>query len=302
MQLPPLKGLQAFSAAARLGSVTKAADELNLTVSAVSHQLAGLEEYLGGRLFERSPRGLTLTPLGERFNREASSALAMIVAAVQGARSAETIETLRVHSSPSFASLWLMPRLPRFRADHPTIRIQLSAAHTHSDFAQGDVDLDIRYGAIRWPDLHVETICVEEVLPLVSPRLLERREIRTPEDLLQEDLIFSAVNLVQWPKWFAAHGVPNSPATYSLRFDRAYLSIDAAVQGMGIALESARMAEAALAQGALVPVFEERRGIEAHAHHLVYPKAHGAWPKVERFVRWIREEAARGSPAPVARR
>lgn len=293
MNFPPMKGIFAFKVVSQLGSISKAADELNLTASAVSHQIANLEGFVGQRLFERTTRGLTLTPVGERFEQEVSGALAMIASAAQNARSAESIETLRIHVSPSFASLWLMPRLPRFRREHPDTRIQLSAAHTHSDFLRGEVDLDIRYGATRWRDLHVETLFgAEEILPLASPALLARTPLRTPQDLLRQDLIFSAVNLVQWPRWFAAHGVPSSPGSYALRFDRAYLSIDAAIQGMGIALESNRLAASAIARGDLQPVFPGRTALQVHAHHVVYPGAHGEWTKVRRFVEWLRKEAA----------
>ena len=135
------------------------------------------------------------------------------------------------------------------------------------------------------------------MLPLVSPKLLKRTVIRSADQLLGQPLIFSDVNVVQWPRWFAAHGVPLSPATYALRFDRAYLVIEAAVQGLGFALESDRLAETSLQNGELVPVFADRKGIQVHAHHLVYPEAHGKWGKVERFVRWLRREAVPTQPA-----
>lgn len=292
MHLPPLKGIVAFEVVARLGSVNKAADELNVTASAVSHQISNLEGFVGRKLFERTSRGLVLTPVGERFRTDLTGALALIASAALTARSSEGVEVLRVHVSPSFASLWLMPRLPGFLAEHPDLRIQLSASHTHSDFSRGEVDLDIRYGAIKWGDLHVETIFEEEMLPLASPTLLQRTTVRNPEQLLTQPLIFSDVNVVQWPRWFAAHGVPLSPATYALRFDRAYLVIEAAAQGLGFALESSRLADSYLKRGALVPVFSDRKSIPVHAHHLVYPEAHAKWGKVERFVAWVRREAS----------
>ena len=297
MQLPPLKGIIAFEVVARLGSINKAADELNVTASAVSHQITNLEGYVGRKLFERTSRGLVLTPVGERYQSDLTGALALIASAAHNARSSEGIEVLRIHVSPSFASLWLMPRLPAFLSEHPDLRIQLSASHTHSDFSRGEVDLDIRYGAVRWGELHVETIFDEEMLPLASPALMGRAVMRSPEQLLAQPLIFSDVNVVQWPRWFAAHGVPLSPATYALRFDRAYLVIEAAVQGLGIALESARLAETALRKGELVPVFPDRKAIQVHAHHLVYPESHAKWSKVVRFVTWLRREAAAPAPA-----
>jgi len=295
MHLPPLKGIIAFEVVARLGSINKAADELNVTASAVSHQISNLEGFVGRKLFERTARGLVLTPVGERYRNDLTGALALIASAAQNARTAEGIEVLRIHVSPSFASLWLMPRLPAFLSEHPDLRIQLSASHTHSDFSRGEVDLDIRYGEIRWKDLYVETIFAEEMLPMASPALLQRVVVRTVEDLLGPPLIHSDVNVLQWPRWFAARGVPLSPASYALRFDRAYLVIEAAIHGLGIALESSRLAAAALQRGALVPVFPDRQGIEVHAHHLVYPAAHGKWKKVARFVTWLRREAATSS-------
>lgn len=294
MHLPPLKGIIAFEVVARLGSVNKAADELNVTASAVSHQIANLEGFVGRRLFDRTSRGLVLTPVGERFQNDLTGALALIASAAMNARNSEGVEVLRVHVTPSFANLWLMPRLPAFLAEHPDLRIQLSAEHTHSDFSRGESDLDIRYGAVKWGDLHVETIFEEEILPLASPALLQRATIRSAEQLLGQSLIFSAVNIVQWPRWFAAHNVPLSPATYALRFDRAYMAIEAAVQGLGVALESNELAASHIRSGTLVPVFPDRKGMRVHAHHLVFPETHGRWSKVQRFISWLRKEAGRG--------
>jgi LysR family glycine cleavage system transcriptional activator len=293
MPLPPFKGILAFDAVARLGSVSKASEELNLTVSAVSHQLANLESFVGRRLLERSPRGMTLTIYGERFQRDIAGALSMLAAAAQGARSGETAEVLRIHSVPSFASLWLMPRLPTFREQHPNIRIHLKASHGDADFSRGEADIDIRYGAIQGRDLHVESVFAEEILPMISPRLKSGLNIRSPEDLIKQDLIQSELTLVQWSHWFSAHGVPVSPSGYVLSFDRTSMVLDAAIQGLGIALDSNRTAEGALRRGDLVPVFDDGKGMPVHAHHMVYPRAHAQWERVERFAQWLRAEVAK---------
>lgn len=293
MALPPFKGILAFDAVARLGSVSKASEELNLTVSAVSHQLANLESFVGRRLLERSPRGMTLTIYGERFQRDIVGALSMLAAAAQGARSGDTAEVLRIHSVPSFASLWLMPRLPTFREQHPNIRIHLKASHGDADFSRGEADVDIRYGAIQGRDLHVESVFAEEILPMISPRLKSVLNIRSPEDLIKQDLIQSELTLVQWSHWFSAHGVPVSPSGYVLSFDRTSMVLDAAIQGLGIALDSNRTAEGALRRGDLVPVFEDGKGMPVYAHHLVYPRAHAQWERVERFAQWLRAEVAK---------
>jgi LysR family glycine cleavage system transcriptional activator len=293
MQFPPFKGILAFDAVVRLGSVSKAAEELNLTVSAVSHQLANLESFVDRRLLERSPRGMTLTIHGERFQRDIAGALTLLAAAAQNVRSGETAEVLRIHAVPSFASLWLMPRLPSFRAQYPNVRVQLAASHGDADFSRGQIDVDIRYGAVQGRDLFVESVFSEEILPMISPRLKAQVDIRTPEDLVKQDLIQSELALIQWPHWFAANGVPMGPSSYVLSFDRTLMVLDAAIQGLGIALDSNRTAESALRRGDLVPVFADRKGMAVRAHHLVYPRAHAQWERVERFTQWLRDEVSR---------
>lgn len=289
MQIPPLKAVMTFDVVARLGSISKAAEELNLTPSAVSHQISNVEAQIGLKLFERTARGVELTPAGERYQKSITGALTVIAAAAENAR-ADRIEVLRIQASPSFAALWLMPRLARFRSAHPDIKVRLSASHVHSDFARAEVDIDIRYGLQTWTDLHVEAIFTEEIVPLISPALKEQLQLHKPEDLLVQNLILSNINIVQWPQWFAAQGVPISPSEYNLSFDRAYLSIQAASQGLGIALESNRLAEDALGRGLLVPVFPYHKRVQIHGHHLVYPPSHAERSKVARFVEWIRKE------------
>lgn len=293
MRFPPVKRLLAFDAVVRPGSISRAADELSLTVSAVSHQIAGLETFVDRQLFARSPRGLTLTVYGERFKRDVTGALALIASAAQSVRADDVTDVLRIHAVPTFASHWLMPRLPAFRARHPELRVQLSATYGDTDFARGECDLDIRYGTVRGRDLHVETLFCEEILPLVSPRLKATLDLRVPEDLVQQELILSELTVVQWPHWFAAHGVPMSPSSYPLAFDRTSMVLDAAVQGLGIALDSDRTAGALLARGDLVPVFDDRKGMTVAAHHLVFPHAHAGWDRIAKFAHWLRKEAAK---------
>lgn len=292
MQFPPFKGLIAFDAVARLGSISKAAEELHITVSAVSHQIANLETFVGHPLFDRSPRGLTLTIHGERFGSDVSGALTSIAAATRNVRGGEVAEVLRIHAVPTFASLWLMPRLPSFRARHPALRVQLSATYRDIDFARAECDVDIRYGLPGGRDLHVETLFSELIFPMISPKLKATLHLEAPADLVDQDLILSELTLVQWPHWFAAHGVAECPASYGLAFDRTSMVLDAAIQGLGIALDSDRIAEAALLRGDLVPVFADLKGMTVSAHHLVYPRAHATRDRVVKFATWLREEAA----------
>jgi DNA-binding transcriptional LysR family regulator len=162
--IPPLSALQAFEAIARRKSFSLAATELHLTPSAVSHQMAKLENLLNVRLFERSARGVELTPNGQQYLQRVASALGAINAATEDLRHGVQ-DTLYVHSSPSFASLWLMPRIGRFAELHPNISLMLSASHVHSDFQLGQMDIDIRYGLPNWPHLEVEPVFSEKSCP-----------------------------------------------------------------------------------------------------------------------------------------
>lgn len=288
--IPPLTSLQAFEAIARRKSFSLAAAELHLTPSAVSHQVARLEDLLGLRLFERSTRGVEITPAGQSYLQRVASALGAINSATDDLRHGVQ-DTLYVHSSPSFASLWLMPRIARFAEQYPGVSLVLSASHVHSDFQIGQMDIDIRYGLPHWPDLHVEPVFTERVLPLASPLFVERHQIRTPVDLLQVPLIQSSVNVVQWPEWFDRFGRKQRPERFALRFDRAMMSLDAAVQGMGVALESATLGAEHIAAGRLQAVLDEKLSLEVKAHFMVYPARHASRPEVLSFVEWMREEA-----------
>jgi DNA-binding transcriptional LysR family regulator len=287
--IPPLVALQAFEAIARRKSFALAAQELHLTPSAVSHQVAKLESLLGVRLFERSARGVELTPAGQQYLQRVASALGAINAATEDLRHGVQ-DTLYVHSSPSFASLWLMPRIARFTALHPNISLVLSASHVHSDFQLGQMDIDIRYGQPNWPNLEVESIFTERILPLASPEFIRIHALHEPTDLLRVPLIQSSINLVQWPDWFTRFGGDQRPERMGLRFDRAMMSLDAAVQKLGVALESTSVGQALIDSGKLQPVFGDTLSVEVQAHFMVYPARHASRPEVRSFVEWLREE------------
>lgn len=287
--IPPLSALQAFEAIARRKSFSLAATELHLTPSAVSHQVAKLESLLNVRLFERSARGVELTPNGQQYLQRVASALGAINAATEDLRHGVQ-DTLYVHSSPSFASLWLMPRIGRFAELHPNISLMLSASHVHSDFQLGQMDIDIRYGLPNWPHLEVKPIFTEKIMPLASPEFIRQHGLHTPADLLRVPLIQSSVSVVQWPEWFARFAGDERPERMGLRFDRAMMSLDAAVQSLGVALESSSIGGSFVSSGRLQPVFEEDMSMEVQAHFMVYPARHASRPEVRSFMAWIREE------------
>jgi DNA-binding transcriptional LysR family regulator len=294
--LPPVTTLQAFEAVARRRSFAVAAAELHLTASAISHQVARLEADLGVRLFDRNAHGVRLSDAGKRYLDRVSGALAAIATATEDLRKGLG-NSLYVHSAPSLASLWLMPRLRGFAQAHPEIALNLSAAHTHSDFALGQADIDIRYGVPQWGDLVVEPLFEERIVPLASPAFVREHRLKRIEQLRELPLIQSNVSVVQWADWLKAYSDQRAPERFVLRFDRAQMSLDAATQGLGVALESATNAAGHLADGRLQAVFGLDRSLKVKAHFAVYPARHAQRPPVEAFLAWLHGEAARSAQA-----
>ena len=290
--LPPITNLQAFEAVARRRSFALAAAELHLTASAISHQVARLESHLGVRLFERSAHGVRLSPAGEQYLLHVGAALSAIASATDDLRQGIR-NSLYVHSAPSIASLWLMPRLHRFAQAYPDIALNLSAAHTPSDFALGQADIDIRYGIPQWGDLVVEPLFEEAIVPLASPAFIRHHKLKRVEQLLELPLIQSNVSVVQWSDWFGRFTKLRAPDRFALRFDRAQMSLDAATQGLGVALESAMNAGGHLAEGKLKAPFGMVQAIRVKAHFAVYPVRHAKRPAVEAFLSWLHGEAAK---------
>lgn len=289
--LPPIANLQAFEAVARRRSFALAAAELNLTASAISHQVSRLEAQLDIRLFERSAHGVRLSPAGEHYLMHVGSALNAIATATDDLRHGIR-NSLYVHSAPSIASLWLMPRLHHFAQAYPEISLNLSAAHTPSDFALGQADIDIRYGIPQWGDLVVEPLFEEAIVPLASPAFIKAHKLKRAEQLLDLPLIQSNVSIVQWSDWFGRFTKLRAPDRFSLRFDRAQMSLDAATQGLGVALESAVNAGGHLADGRLKAPFGMEQAVRVKAHFAAYPERHAKRPAVEAFLSWLHSEAA----------
>lgn len=284
--IPPLSSLQAFEAIARRQSFALAASELHLTASAVSHQIAKLESSLGVKLFERSAKGVQLTPIGAMYLRRVAGVMAALSQATKEVQQQDR-QSLYVHASPSFATLWLMPRLSDFTKNHPEIALFVSASPSHSNFQLGTVDIDIRYGIPNWRNLEIEPLGRENIMPLASKEFLQLNRIRQKRDLLKLPLIESAVNLVQWRDWFDSQKILEQPQRVELNFDRAMMSMDAASQGLGIALESEWLAEPYLKSGRLKPVFTQNSSVSLEAHFAVYPKRNADRQPVVQFLKWL---------------
>lgn len=289
-----IKAIQAFEAAARLGSFALAADELAVTPSAVSHQVRLLEEQIGVLLFHRVHRSVMLTETGREYAGEVVAAFARIEAATMAAASAGGSATLTVHSTPSFASQWLMKRLPPYGEQHPEIDLRLQSSVNQIDLGQGIVDVDIRYNPGPPPAGSVMLSLPDDVVvPMCSPRVAGgARPIRTVEDLASHTLIHGEINILGWRDW----GRRNRRARLDLdrgpRFDRSFLAIRAAVDGLGVCLDSMLLAEQELRSGQLVVVLPET-AMRARGHGLAFLRTRGGTRKIEEFRAWLFEEVER---------
>jgi DNA-binding transcriptional LysR family regulator len=233
-----------------------------------------------------------LSAVGESYLLRIGGALSALVAASDDLQQGVS-NSLYVHSTPSLASLWLVPRLRAFAHAYPDIALNLSAAPSHSDFALGQVDIDIRYGVPRWPDLVVEPLFEERIVPLASPAFIREHRLKRPEQLVDVPLIQSNVSVVQWSDWFKAITDRRAPERFALRFDRAQMSLDAAAQGLGVALESSTIGRQHLDDGRLRPIFGLDKAVRVKVHFLVYPARHARRRPVEAFLSWVHGEAAK---------
>lgn len=282
-----LATVKAFEAAARHGSFRAAAQELSLSPSAVSHAILKLEQQLGTPLFERDGRSVRLSPSGELLMRYVGTAFDELRRGMDIV-SNRKVTLLRLHSAPSFAAQWLTPRLSDFLEKYPDIDVRLAANTDYARFSNDDFDVDIVYGPPRLEGLHVIPLGEEIVTPLCTPEIAAT--IYAPKDLFRHVLIQSEVKRVQWPAWFEANGM-RVPTPHGMRFDRSFLAIAAAVGGLGIALESTRLAEREIASGQLVmPITDPQHQVRYVGHYLCSPKAVRQRANVMAFTHWLLAE------------
>lgn len=293
-RLPPLNGLRAFEAAARLLSFTRAAAELNVTQSAISHQIRGLEERLGVPLFKRMPHALVLSETGEALLPIVADAFDRLADGVASVIEHEVKGVLTVNVSPSFAVKWLAPRLGRFRDRFPGIELHLLTSNYYTDFAREGVDAAIRHGVGPWPGLRADRFLDDQVYPVCSPKLLEGpHAIREPADL-QHHVLLDLIERPYWARWLVAAGVPELKPRDVILFDDIGVGLEAAAVGMGIAMGRSTILGDDMMQGRLVRPFTlDMPG--RYGFHLVSPEAIAARPKIARLRAWLIEEGAGGS-------
>lgn len=289
MSRPPLQALLGFIAAARTGNLTRAAESMHLTVSALSHQIRGIEERLDRRLFVRGARGVKLTEHGQALYDRVAPHLDAIEQALQP-RMRRRDDALTITLMPSFASSWLVPRLPGFLAAHPQLEISLQSNVGVVDFARDvEIDAGIRFGPGKWPGLEAVHLFDDWMTPTASPALIERLGRPTLSNLCDFPLLGAPGG--RWSEWFARFG-GSPPDRFVAIFDDSENLHRAAAEGMGIVLGRVTLARPLVEAGQLVELFDERLKTE-FAHFLVYPSRSRDHRGLALFRDWLQEEAAR---------
>ena len=308
--LPPLNSLRAFEATARHLSFSKAAQELHVTPAALSHQIRGLEEQLGLKLFHRRARSIELTEPGRLIYPGIRTGFEAIREAVERLDRGNQDRVLVVSSTPGLTAKWLVPRLYKFLALHPDVETRITASVGYANFTTDDVDVGIRLSSGVHPDLHVEKLSDEWLLPLCSPRLLEgEHPLQSPPDLKHFTLIQVDLPGVvpTWTDWMSMAGLDGIDSTRGLRLNVADHALDAASEGVGVVLAYKMVAARDIALKRLVVPFGPEIPLPGRAYYFVCAKGQEKRAPIKAFRDWVFSEmqethaALREVPIGVAR-
>jgi DNA-binding transcriptional LysR family regulator len=283
-RLPPLTSLRLFEAAGRRLSFKLAAEELNVTPSAVSHGIQSLEEWLGVALFARSHRSLILSGAGAAYLPRVREALELLAKATEAVPGRRPSGRLSVSVAPTFGVRWLVPNLHRFSAKHPDIEVTLDTVFNSVEFPRDGVDLAIRRGQGNWPGLYAVCLMMEDLVPVCAPRMAEA--IGSAADLAAHSLLQVTSVADDWTEWAELAGVTGLDLSRGLRFDTIHMALEAAAQGLGVAIGRMPFIAADLAAGRLTPVLGPlRRG--RTGYWLVTNRESLSRPEVVSFRDWI---------------
>lgn len=288
---PSISALRAFEAISRLGSVSSAARELNLTRSAVSHQVNVLEQMLGFVLTEKVGRGIGLTQQGERYATEARRVLKILHEAARWNDGPEVIGRLSVSCVPGLANYWLCRHLGDFILQYPKITLQISAPTAPDDTRNDNIDLFIAYGNGSWPEQYVRQLMTIRLFPVCSPMFSHKvGGLSSPVRLLQMPLLH-LVNYTDWRVWLAASGVSDIHLEGGITFSDANFVQSAALAGQGVAIGDNMVSGDALAKGLLIRPFDI--SIESpRAYYLVASPEKVERPEVQAFIAWLESRVA----------
>ena len=280
IRYPSIDGLRAFEASARLGSFERAADELNVTASAVGKRVATVEDLLGAALFTRGTKALALTTTGKEYLAQVATALGLLAAVPLHQRAVQRTQRLRVTTPPTFARQVLVPHLEPFTLAHPDVELEVLLSIPYLDVAGSDADVEVRNGHAA---AHGGTVLMHDVvLPVAAPALLARLPpMRVPADLAHAPLLRTP--LEPWSPWFAAAGLAWPEPNQGTRLVDLGLTLEAAVSGQGVALARPSLARHWLASGALVPLFAIT-AVPAHQYYVLPHARHGA---AALFADWL---------------
>jgi LysR family glycine cleavage system transcriptional activator len=291
--MPPLNALRAFEATARHLSFSKAAAELHVTPAALSHQIRGLEEVLARKLFHRRARSIALTEEAHLIYPGIQAGFQNLREALERLERVEENNILVVSATPGLTAKWLAPRLYRFLAKHPHIDPRISASVGYANFVTDGVDVGIRLSSGAHPELHVEKLCDEWLLPVCSPRLLEgSRRLASPQDLAHFPLIqVDLPGMVPtWSDWLSMVGVSGIDTTRGLHLNVADHALDAAAEGAGVVLAYKLVAARYLSLGRLVVPFGPELPVPGRAYHFVCARGRERRPAIAAFRDWLVEE------------
>jgi LysR family glycine cleavage system transcriptional activator len=288
-RLPSLNGLRAFEAAARHLSFTLAASELNVTQTAISHQIRRLEEELGIRLFVRQNRALALTAEARDYLPGVRAAFNDLRLATDRLLRKDDDKVLTVSTLASLAAKWLLPRLTDFQEHHPGIDVRITTSTSLVDFQRDNVDAAIRYGRGQWAGLRADWLMADELFPVCSPSLLRGdKPLRCPEDLKSHMLLHTSnANSDDWRLWLTAAGQPADIARQpGITFDMIFMTIQAAIDGIGVAMGRTSYVQDDIAKGRLVVPFKIALPADA-GFYLVAPEGRREAPKLAAFREWM---------------
>ncbi|MGH7126536.1 MAG: transcriptional regulator GcvA [Stellaceae bacterium] len=295
-RLPPLSSLRVFEAAARHSSFRKAADELNLTASAVSHGIQTLENWLGVELFYRESRGLRLTDAGEAYAPLVNQALSVLAKATEQLPGRAATGTLSLSCAPTFANRILLPRLPGFVVQCPDIRLTIDTSHRLVDLTLDDFDVAIRPASTQRPAPNWTLLTTETLVPVCSPRLREQFDTTDVTDLLSRVPLIHVTSVsADWSHWFRASGVEMPASTDDgLRVDTIHMAFEAAIGGLGAALGRRPLVDDDIAAGRLVPLAAEAIP-SGNGYWLVTSETEFQKPEVKQFRHWLQSELGAGA-------
>ena len=291
MSLPPLNAVRAFEAVGRLGSVKLAAQELFVTPGAVSRQLAMLEEFVGVALFVRSHRRVALTDSGKSYFDSVSEGLLKVRNATEEIKASKGRDRLRLWCSMTFGVRWLVPRLPVFRAAHPTRDLVFATSLGPIEFGANATDVAIRIGRGDWPGCVTHRLLGIDLIPVCSPSLLSSHgPLLHAQDLANVTLLQSAARPNYWRMWLAEAGVSGVDADRGITFDSVSLAYQMAIDGAGVAMGQLALVRGDIAAGRLVAPFDLCVD-SGQAFYLIYPNRLDSDPFVASLRDWLLAEA-----------